>query len=88
MGSNLFVILIGKRQLGSDIGPEISDQAEDTEDMMKIVWVEEAYCWQKANGTKACLLSLLGKEARHVSLFISCYVIIELLNWYRFWIQS
>ena len=78
------MILIGDGRLGLDICPETPDQAEKIENMMRIVWVEEAYCRQKASGATTCSLFSSGKEAKHVILLISCYVTIELLNRDRF----
>lgn len=37
-----YMILISERYLGPDIWPETLDQAENIEDMMRIVWAEEA----------------------------------------------
>ncbi len=84
----LYMVLTGSGRLSPDIWPETPDQAEGTEEMMRTVWAEEAHRRRKASGTKTCLLSPSGKEARHVSPLISCYVTIGLLNWHRFWIQS
>ena len=78
------MILIGDEHLGSEIWPETPNQAESTEDMMRTVWAEKAYCQQKASGTKTYSLSPSGKEAIYMSLLTSCYVTISLLNWHRF----
>ncbi len=37
------MVLIGDGRLGSDIWSEKSDQAEGTEEMMRIIWAKEAY---------------------------------------------
>ncbi len=78
------MILTGDRRLGPDIWPKTPDQAEGTEEMMRTVWAEEIHHRQKTCGMKICSLSSFGKEARHVSPLISCYVTIGLLNWHRF----
>ncbi len=84
----LCMVLTDDGRLGPDIWPETPDHAESTEEMMRTVWAEETHCRRKASGTKTCLLSSSGKEARHVSPLISCYVTIRLLNRDIFWIQS
>ncbi len=82
------MILTSDRCLGPDIWPETPDQAEGKVEMMRTVWAEEAHCRRKASETKICSLSPSDKEARNVSLLISYYMTIGLLNWHRFWIQS
>ena len=82
------MVLTGNRYLGLDIWPETPNQAKSIEDIMKIVWAKVTHCWQKVSRIKTCLLSSSGKEVGHISLFISCYMTIRLLNWHKFWIQS
>ena len=74
------MVLTGNRRLSSEIRPKTPNQAKGTEDIIRSIWAEEAYCWQKASKIKTCLFSLSSKKARHMSLLISCYVTIELLN--------
>lgn len=83
----LYMVLIGNRRLGLDILPKTPNQAKNTEDMIRTVWAEETYYWQKASRTKTCLLSPSSKEAKYMSLFIFCYVTMRLLNHHRFWIK-
>ncbi len=84
----LCMVLIDDGRLGPDIWPETSDQVEGTEQMMRTVWAEESHCQRKISGTKTYSLYPFGKDARHMSPLISCYVTIELLNRHRFLIQS
>lgn len=56
--------------------------------MIETIWAKEFHCRHKARKTKTYLLSLSGKEIRHLNPPISYYVTIELLNQYKFWIQS
>ena len=78
------MVLTSDGYLGSDIRPEITDQAEDIKNIMRTIWAEETYCWQKVSRTKTYLSSPSNKKARHVNQLNSCYMTIELLNWHRF----
>lgn len=80
----LCIVLIGKEYLGSDIWPETPNQAKGIKNMIRTVWSEDTYYWQKISGTKTFLLSFSGKKVRHVSLLIFYYVTIGLLNRHRF----
>lgn len=78
------MVLIGNKRLSPDIWPETPDQAKSTEDMMRTVWEKEVHYRQKISGTKTCLLTPSGRDVRHVSSLISCYMTIGLLNWHRY----
>ena len=50
------MVLIGKGCLGLDIWLKISDHAKNIKDMIRIVWVKETYCQQKASKTLVVFL--------------------------------
>lgn len=81
------MILISKVCLSWNIWPETSDETDNPKDMIKIVWIKKAHYPEKVSGIKTYLLSSMGKEAKHMRIFIFYYVTIWLLNWHRFWIQ-
>ena len=67
-----YIVLTSKGRWGPDIWPETSQQAESTKNMMRSIWGKEAYWQCKISGTKSCLLSPFGKEARFVGP-LHCY---------------
>lgn len=64
-----YMIITGKGYTRPDIWPKTLEQAKNTEDMMRTIWSKEIHRKRKASGTKMCLLSLSGKEAKHVYSF-------------------
>ncbi len=66
------MVLTGKGRLGPDIWPEIPQQAESTESMMRTTWNAEAMWRQKGSGKPDCPLAPTGKEARYVCALLFC----------------
>lgn len=83
----LYIVLTGKRCSVPDIWPESLYESESRKNMMSTVLGRKAHYQQKAIRTETCLLFHSDKDVRHVNLFISRYITIQLLNQYRFRIQ-
>ncbi len=66
------MVLTGEGRLGSDIWPETPQQAESTENMLRITWNIEVMRRQKGSGKPNCPLAPMGKEARHVRAILFC----------------
>ncbi len=66
------MVLTDKGYLGPDILPKTSQQAENTESMMRTMWNSKAIRQQKGSGKPDCPLAPMGKEARHVRALLFC----------------
>lgn len=66
------MILTSKDCLGSNIWPKILEKSEKIERIISTTWNIEAIYKQKASGRPNCLLSLTGKEVRHMHALLFC----------------
>lgn len=63
---DIYMVLTGKGCLEPSIWPKTPQQAESTENMMKIILSIEAMRQQKASGKPDWLLTPTGKETKHM----------------------
>ena len=60
------MVLTGEGRLGPDIWPEIPQQAETTESIIRTTWNTEAMWQQKGSRKPECPLAPTGKEVKYI----------------------